>query len=191
LNKSAWLLSAGILALAVLVLRPPAQSRPPGEPLVGGAGYAMSSHLQEKAAPDFTLKLLDGSTFRLSDHLGKKVIILNFFATWCGPCKKEMPELTSFLEKHRDEPLIMIGIDGGESHRKVRSFVSEYGVTFPVGIDKGSIQESYGVRSFPTTVLIGADGTVGLFHMGPVRDAEGTFGPLLKKSLGLLGPGRS
>lgn len=189
--KSTRFLSAGILALVVvLVLHPPARSQPPREPLAGGAEYAMSSHLRGKAAPDFVLDLLDGSSFRLSDHIGRKVVILNFFATWCGPCKKEMPELVSFYERHSRKPLVVIGIDADESPERVEKFVSRYAVTFPVGIDRGEeIGDSYGVRSLPTTVLIGAEGTIEFFHMGPVRNAERAFGPLLEKSLGLMGPG--
>jgi peroxiredoxin len=143
-------------------------------------------------APDFTLRMMGGGEFRLADNIGKKVIVLNFFATWCGPCKREMPELSAYYDKHRDEPFVMIGLDADEKEAKVEKFIAKYGVTFPVGIDDdNAISDSYGVRSLPTTVLIGADGTVKLFEVGPVRDADKSFEVHVEESLQLISTGRA
>ncbi|MEE9614667.1 MAG: redoxin domain-containing protein [Thermodesulfobacteriota bacterium] len=127
-------------------------------------------------APDFELELLGGERFRLSENIGKKVIILNFFATWCGPCKDEMPELNAFYEKHSGEPFVIIGIDGGENEDTVREFLEEYPVDFPVGIDVDrSIRKAYAIPGYPTTVLIGADGKVHLYEVGEITNADVAF----------------
>ena len=130
---------------------------------------------QGRPAADVTLDLLGGEKFVLSDHVGKKAIILNFFATWCGPCKGEMPELVRFAEKHKDEPLLMIGVDADEREDAVREFLKTYNVSYPIAIDKGSAQRAFGVRSFPTTVFIGADGIVHLYEIGSIANADVAF----------------
>ena len=137
---------------------------------------------QGKIAPDFNLTLLDGERFRLSEHIGKKIIILNFFATWCGPCKEEMPELNRFSLANAGKPILLIGIDDNEKRSVVEEFIGKYGVTFPVGIDTSNeIQRSYGVRSFPTTVLIGLDGSIQLYELGAISNADIAFGNLIKE----------
>ncbi len=134
-----------------------------------------------RLAPDFSLDLLNGEKFTLSDHVGNKAIILNFFATWCGPCKEEMPELVRYYEAHKDESLIFIGVDSNESEDAVRDFISDYGVTYPVGVDRsGKAQRAFSVRAFPTTVFIGADGIVHLYEVGPVSNADVAFDALYK-----------
>jgi thiol-disulfide isomerase/thioredoxin len=127
---------------------------------------------QGRPAPDLTLDLLGGEKFVLSDHVGKQAIILNFFATWCGPCKEEMPELVRFADKHKNEPFLMIGIDADEREDAVAEFLKTYGVTYSIAIDKGAAQKAFGVRSYPTTVFIGADGIVHLYEMGSIANAD-------------------
>jgi len=130
-----------------------------------------------KYAPDFELPLLNGEKFVLSENIGKKVIVLNFFTTWCGPCKKEIPELNRFYGKYPDEELVFIGIDGNEEKDIVESFVKEYKMIFPVGIDDGrKIMEKYGVESYPTTILIGSNGEIWLYETGMISNADITFG---------------
>lgn len=111
-------------------------------------------------APDFELKTNDGNTFRLSENIGKKIIVLNFFATWCGPCRAEMPELNRYFNDHKSDSFLLLGIDSEEQPDRVQDFIQELKLDFPTGIDTGPIQRSYGVSSFPTTVLIGVDGKV-------------------------------
>jgi len=145
---------------------------------------------QGRPAPEVSLGLLNGEKFVLSEQVGKKVIILNFFTTWCEPCKAEMPELVRYADKHRDEPLLMIGIDDGEREEAVRDFVKNYGVSYPVAIDKDNeVQKQFNVRSFPTTVLIGADGTVHLYEVGPIQNADIAFDALVTSSLDAIRKG--
>ena len=105
-------------------------------------------------APDFELKTNDGTTFRLSENIGKRIIVLNFFATWCGPCRAEMPELNRYFNDHKSDSFLILGIDSEEQPDRVQDFVQELKLDFPTGIDTGPIQRRYGVNSFPTTVLI-------------------------------------
>lgn len=149
------------------------------------------TRLSGRIAPDFELTTLDGETIRLADHVGKKVILLNFFATWCGPCKREMPELVSFAEAQRERPFLLLGIDGDEERGDVEAFLQQFNVRYPVGIDTSSIQRAYRVRSYPTTVLIGADGRIKQYRVGAIHDAEGTFREDLEEGWEVIASGGS
>src|SRR5262245_16446994 len=80
-----------------------------------------------KVAPDLELPLRGGETFRLADHVGTKVIVLNFFATWCAPCKKEMPEFDRYYSAHSDKDFLLIGVDVNETPKLVDDFVAQLG----------------------------------------------------------------
>lgn len=137
-------------------------------------------------APDFELTTTTGAAFQLSDHVGKQVIILNFFATWCGPCRVEMPELNRYSNEHKSDSLLMVGIDAEEKRDRVEGFLTDLQVNFPAGIDAGAIRKQYGVEMFPTTVVIGVDGKVQFYESGALVNAEVAFDNLLqqnKKSL--------
>ena len=145
---------------------------------------------QGRRAPDFTAELLNRETIALSDQVGKKVIILNFFATWCGPCKEEMPELLRFAAQHKDDPLLFIGINADEPESAVRDFVREYNVSYPVAIDRGGkLRKAFSVRSFPTTVLIGVDGAIHLYETGSIRNADVAFDALIAPDFASLRAG--
>jgi thiol-disulfide isomerase/thioredoxin len=142
---------------------------------------------QGRYPPDIEIRLLNGEVFKLSEKIGDHVIILNFFATWCGPCKEELPELNRFYEKHRDEPLILIGIDANEDEETVRKFIEEYNVKFPVGIDRGrKLQKLFTVRGYPTTLFIGADGKVKIYEFGPIMNADIAFDAFYKESMEVI-----
>jgi thiol-disulfide isomerase/thioredoxin len=144
-----------------------------------------------RVAPDFELTLLDGSSFRLADRVGRHVIILNFFATWCGPCRAEMPELQRYAQAHEAEGVILLGIDAEEKHTVVEQFIRELRITFPVGIDgSGDLMKQYGVTSFPTTVVIGADGRVKLYETGAISNADVAFGAVVTPELVAIREGR-
>lgn len=114
-------------------------------------------------APDFALETLDGKKVHLSDFRGKK-IILNFWATWCPPCKKEMPEMQAFYEKHHSE-IEVIGINvTGLEHRlsDVEKYIQKNSYTYPILLDKelDVSRKHYMAFSLPTTYFIGTDGIV-------------------------------
>ena len=138
---------------------------------------------QGRYPPDFELPLLDGGSFVLSENIGKKTIALNFFATWCGPCREEMPELDRFYREHEWEGFVLLGIDVGEERQLVESFVADLGTSFPVALDRESeVAADFQATNFPTTVVIGLDGTVQLYEIGRISNAEIAFGTLLARS---------
>lgn len=150
---------------------------------------ANSTEWQGRIAPDFELKTTSGERFQLSENVGKKIIVLNFFATWCGPCREEMPELNTYFNTHRAESFLLVGIDAEEKQDRVEAFLSDLKIDFPTGVDAGPIQKQYGVSAFPTTVLIGVDGKVQFYEAGALANAEVAFDNLLSKNRQLMQSG--
>ncbi|MGH4052192.1 MAG: TlpA family protein disulfide reductase [Clostridium sp.] len=111
-------------------------------------------------APDFKLKDLDGKELTLSDLKGKKVF-LNFWATWCPPCKSEMPEIQKLYEETKDTDLVIVAVDIGEPLSEVKSFTSENKYTFKVLLDSDqSVAAKYEISSIPTSYFIDEDGNI-------------------------------
>lgn len=118
-------------------------------------------------APDFAFTLTDGTTQRLSDLRGKKVLI-NFWATWCAPCRLEMPELQAASVKYADQ-LVVLAVNRVESPSDIVAFGKEFNTTFPLITDReAAICNRYGAQNLPTTYLINSDGTVAERHLGPI-----------------------
>jgi peroxiredoxin len=118
-------------------------------------------------APDFELKTLSGDAVKLSDLKGKKVM-LNFWATWCPPCKAEMPAMEEFHKEAGDEVVILaVNID---PHLDVKAFVDENGITFPIPLDtEDKVNETYQVLSIPTTYFIDTKGNIGNKFIGAMN----------------------
>jgi thiol-disulfide isomerase/thioredoxin len=111
-------------------------------------------------APDFSLRDLAGKPLRLKDFRGK-VVFLNFFATWCDPCRLEMPAMERLHRANKDKGLVVLAVDIRESVRTVRGFIQELQLSFPTVLDgDGSVAYMYAVRPVPATYLIGRDGKI-------------------------------
>lgn len=111
---------------------------------------------------DFTLKTYDGKDFSLSEHLGKRVILLDFWATWCPPCRKGIPDLVE-LQKEFGNDLVVVGIslDDASTIKEVAPFVKEYKINYPVVIGNEAVSRQYGgIQAIPTTVLIDKSGKI-------------------------------
>lgn len=133
-----------------------AQARPGTEPI--------------RAAPDFTLATADGGQVRLSDLRGK-VVLLNFWATWCPPCKAEMPDLDALYRRHGTaHNFVVIGVNLEETPETVAAFARQSDVTFPLALDRdGSVTtDLYRVRGFPTSMIIDRAGAIRDSWMGQI-----------------------
>jgi cytochrome c biogenesis protein CcmG/thiol:disulfide interchange protein DsbE len=121
----------------------------------------MVGNVKGKPAPDFELKTLDGKTVKLSDLRGKAVL-LNFWATWCGPCKFEIPWFVDFQKQYGDQGLVIVGIaSGDEPNATVEKFAKEMQINYPVLVGNDKVADSYGgVESLPTTFYISRDGKI-------------------------------
>jgi len=149
-----------------------------------------STEWRGRIAPDFEAKTTRGERFQLSENIGKKVIVLNFFATWCVPCREEMPELNRYFSEHKADSFLLVGVDAEEKPDRVDAFLKDLKVEFPAVIDDGPIQKQYGVSALPTTVLIGVDGKVQFYETGSLVNAEVAFDSLLRQNRQLMQSGR-
>jgi peroxiredoxin len=118
---------------------------------------------------DFTLKDMNGATVRLADFRGRP-IILNFWATWCGPCKIEIPAFVDLVNQYKAQNLTVLGVSVDDSPEDLRSFAAEYRMNYPVlvGMGQDKLQETYdAVMMIPVTWFIRPDGTIHMKHQGP------------------------
>jgi peroxiredoxin len=121
-----------------------------------------------RPAPDFTLQTLEGQPFTLSQLRGQPVV-LNFWATWCGPCQREMPALQETAARYAGE-IVFAGVDQVETPEVVQQFVTRRGVTFPIPLDPdGAVGSAYNVKGMPTTFFIDADGVIRHIWMGEMN----------------------
>ena len=173
------LVAAGLSA--VLLLGGCSSSKP-----VNAASASMKPDKERKAAPDFELKDADGKTVRLSDYKGK-IVLLDFWATWCGPCKIEIPWFIQFERTYKDKGFSVIGVAmDEEGWTVVKPFIAEMAINYRVlqGND-GTAQLYGGVEALPTTFLIDREGKIAATHVG--LNGKDDFENGIKKLLGTSG----
>lgn len=136
---------------------------------------AKVSPAEGKLAPDFLLETLDGGELRLSDLRGKGVVV-NFWATWCPPCRKEIPQLVAAYERFRDQGLEIVAVNLQESDSIVRRYAEDFGMEFPIVIDRdGRVADKYRLIGLPTTYFIDRQGVVRSVFRGPfLGEQQGT-----------------
>jgi peroxiredoxin len=123
-------------------------------------------------APGFTLQDLQGNDVQLSDFLGND-ILLNFWATWCGPCRVEMPMFERNYEEYRDQGFIILGINFDEPEQTVNEFQEEFGLTFPILLDPGGeVQHLYRIPGYPSSIFVNREGNVRRIHIGIMTESQ-------------------
>ena len=161
-----WMLAAvGALALAVLTMNVPLPSLFRARPPVGGALCPANA---KTANLNFTLKDVAGKNVTLADYKGK-VILLDFWATWCGPCKFEIPGFVELQAKYGKDGFQVIGVSVDDTVEKMEPFVKELKMNYPAlqGLGHDDVQEAYGpIWGIPVSVIISRDGKICAKHSG-------------------------
>lgn len=128
---------------------------------------------QGDMAPDFTLTTLDGKEVQLSDLKGKKVIV-NFWATWCPPCKAEMPHMQNYYDEFSQDEnveILAVNLTSGDKVESVQNFVKDYGLTFPIPMDEaGTVGHTYEAITIPTSYMIDSNGRIQNKVVGPMDE---------------------
>lgn len=149
---------------------------PLGRPAVTAAGSASltpaPAPVEGAPAPDFTLSDLGGNSVRLSSLRGE-VVLINFWATWCAPCRLEMPGIEAAYQAHQADGLRVLAVNLDESPETVGAFVDELGLTFTVLLDPGyKVNDLYRVRAYPTTYVVDRDGVIAKLHLGYMDETK-------------------
>lgn len=122
---------------------------------------------RQKLAEDFTVALVRGRTFRLSEQRGSAVLI-NFWATWCPPCREEMPAMERLYRQHKDHGFVMVAVSIDTDSSLVKPFVEQHRFTFPVALDpKLDLANAYGVRALPSSFVVDRKGSLVALALGP------------------------
>lgn len=130
------------------------------------ANSLATSGLAGQPAPDFALKSAQGSNLRLSEYRGE-VVLINFWATWCGPCRQEMPLLDDLYRRYERVGFRLLGVNIDDDSSRAMQMVQDLGVSFPVLFDeKKEVSRLYQVEAMPVTVLVDREGTVRHVHLG-------------------------
>ena len=166
LSPRPWLFAVACGLLVACAALPMGSRAPDGaasEPAIARPGGA---------APDFALPSIDGSTVRLSDLRGQ-VVFINFWATWCTPCREEMPLMQEVYEQYRDRGLVILAVDMEEDERLVRRWVEQGGYSFTFLLDSDGAQvKRYNVTGAPASYLLSRDGVIREVKVGPFSRAD-------------------
>lgn len=159
------------------------QSQKTSNASVGSAsvpGETADNGQKLKDAPDFTLETMEGEPFTLSDQQDK-VVVLNFWATWCAPCRKEIPDFMELHKELNDDGVLFAGISlDEEGWEKVRPYAEDMGINYPLMVDDGSVSREYGpIRAIPTTFVINKKGKVE--YVAPGMLTKEKLKPILQK----------
>lgn len=157
-----------VLVAAYTMISYNSSSKQPPPSVNNGSGdsTAKDNASSESFAIDFTLNDLDENPVKLSDFRGKKVL-LNFWATWCPPCRAEMPDIEKLYKEYGDKDLVILAVNIGEDRKTVKDFVEQNGYSFKILLDtKSEVANKYVVNAIPTSYFIDADGSISNHYIG-------------------------
>jgi peroxiredoxin len=130
------------------------------------ATAAVASVRPQQAAPDFTLKRAEGGNLRLAEQRGQ-VVLINFWASWCGPCRVEMPHLNRLHDKYKAGGFMVLGVNIDDDPRHGAATAARWGIRFPVLLDaEKNVTRTYDLGAMPSTVLVDRDGRIRYLHRG-------------------------
>lgn len=137
----------------------------------------------QSAAPDFTLRAMSGPNLRLQEQRGR-VVMINFWATWCGPCRQEMPHLNRLYDKYKSAGFVILGVNVDEDKKNATELAQKLGVKFPVLWDaEKSVSRLYDLSTMPSTVLVDRNGNVRYVHKGYLTGYEDTYDKQIRELL--------
>jgi cytochrome c biogenesis protein CcmG/thiol:disulfide interchange protein DsbE len=140
--------------------------------LAWGLEKAQAGPVDRGMAPDFTLTGFDGRTATLSQLRGK-VVIVNFWASWCPPCREEAAYLEQTWRKFKDQDVVFIGVDYVDAEKEARAYIKEFDITYLNGPDIGTrISTAYNIKGVPETFYVGKDGQLHGMKIGPLKSPE-------------------
>jgi peroxiredoxin len=147
------------------------------------AGTASSAIAPATQAPDFTLHAMSGPNLRLKEQRGR-VVMVNFWATWCAPCRQEMPQLNRLYEKYRSSGFVLLGVNVDDDPSKANEVATKLGVTFPILLDADkTVSKLYDLSTMPSTVIIDRDGKVRYVHRGYLAGYEDNYEKQIRELL--------
>ncbi len=127
------------------------------------------------AAPDFTLTTLQGETYTLSELRGK-VVLINFWASWCGPCRVEAPVLERIWQQYKDRGVVVLGVAYTDTESGARDFIAEFNQTYPNGLDLGTkISDKYHITGVPETYVVDQNGNIAWTRFATISEKEVTL----------------
>jgi peroxiredoxin len=145
--------------------------------------FAVPAIAPLSAAPDFTLRTMNGPNMRLQEQRGR-VVMVNFWATWCGPCRQEMPQLNRLYEKYHAAGFVLLGVNVDDDQRKAAEVAGKLGVTFPVLLDSDKlVSKLYDLSTMPSTIIIDRDGKVRYVHRGYLTGYEDSYEKQIRELL--------
>ncbi len=179
--KSRWII-AGAAALALGLLTLPmlrstgrehvAPTAASGTPEAAAGGVATCDVESAKGRLDFVVNDMHKAPVKLSDYKGK-VVLLNFWATWCGPCKEEIPSFVELYKQYKDKGLVIVGVSIDDAPETLREFAQQWHMQYPIVMMQTDVEDSYGpFYGIPTSFLIGRDGSICTKHIGPASKQQ-------------------
>ena len=175
--KPRWIIAgAAALALGLLTL-PMLRGKSGGESLTSRGAPAApaaggSCDQTGKATFDFVLKNEFNQPHNLADYKGK-VVIVNFWATWCGPCKVEIPDFVKLYAEYKDKGLVILGISVDDSAEQLQTFMREYKMNYPVVQMRPEVEDAWGpFYGYPTSFIVARDGSICTKHLGPATKEQ-------------------